>query len=313
MQDSITLDCMPVSAEGTRRPIRLKTVQQRLAYAFVAPATILMVLLLIGPIIVVAGLSLTDWQFGSSTLNVVGFENYTQLMQDAVFRKSFVNTCIYSFVAVPLSIIFGLAAALLIEMGGSLRKFYRAAYFLPVMTCTVAMAITWQFVLHPGVGLAAKILPWFGLEGFELLQEQSTALLTICGIGIWQNLGFNMILFMAGLAGVPDELHEAAQLDGAGSHWVRFWLVTWPMLSPVTLFVTVITAVRSFQVFDTVHVLTKGGPNNASEVLVYTMYTEAFEFFRTGYAAAITMVFLVCVLILTLIKTRFMEKQVHYQ
>jgi multiple sugar transport system permease protein len=171
-------------------------VQQRLAYAFVAPATILMVLLLIGPILVVAGLSLTDWQFGSPTLNFIGLENYAQLMQDAVFSKSLINTCIYSLVAVPLSILLGLVAALLIEMGGSLRKFYRAVYFLPVMTCTVAMAITWQFVFHPGVGLAATILPWFGLDGFELLQEQSTALVTICGIGIWQNLGFNLILFM---------------------------------------------------------------------------------------------------------------------
>ena len=287
--------------------------QPFVAYALVTPATLLILLLLIGPILLVVALSFTDWQFGSQNLNLIGLENYRQLLRDDVFRTSFLNTCIYSAVTVPFSIFLGLGAALLIEMGGSLKKFYRAAFFLPMMTCTVAMAITWQFVLHPGVGLASLVLPWFGLEGFELLQNQHTVLFTLCGIGIWQNLGFNMVLFMAGLAGIPAELHEAAELDGAGSAWDRFFLVTWPLLAPVSLFVTIVTAVRSFQVFDAVHILTRGGPNNASEVLIYTMYTEAFEFFRTGYAAAVTVVFLVCVLLLILIKNFVLGNKVHYR
>lgn len=295
-----------------KQPAMLIT-RQIVAYALVTPATLLILILLMGPVLIVAVLSFTDWQFGSQTMNFIGFSNYRQLLSDEVFQQSFFNTWIFSCVAVPLSIILGLGAALLIETGGSLKRFYRAAYFLPVMGCTVAMAITWQFVLHPEVGLAAKILPLLGMTGIELLQDQNTALLTLCGIGIWQNLGFNMILFMAGLAGIPEELYEAAELDGAGSALDRFWLVTWPLLSPVTLFVTIITAVKSFQVFDLVHVLTKGGPNNATEVLIYTMYTEAFEFFRTGYASAITVVFLVCVLILILIKFIFLERQVHYK
>lgn len=295
------------------RQVGLQTIQQRVAFALVTPATLLILILLIGPILIVVGLSFTDWQFGNPAMNFIGMDNYAQLTQDEVFRTSFLNTCVYSLVAVPLSILLGLLAAILIEMGGSLKKFYRAAYFLPVMSCTVAMAITWQFMLHPGIGLAAIVLPFFGLEGFELLQGQNTALFTLCGIGIWQNLGFNMVLFMAGLAGIPGELYEAAELDGAANGWDRFWLVTWPLLSPITLFVTVITAIRSFQVFDTVHVLTGGGPNNATEVLIYTMYTEAFVFFRTGYAAAITVVFLACVFLFTFIKLYFLEKQVHYK
>lgn len=303
---------MPGHACPSQSIYRDKT-RQWTAYALVTPATLLMLMLLIGPVFLVALLSFTDWQLGNPTFSCIGLDNYRQLFSDDVFRQSFINTCIYSVVAVPASIFLGLGVALLIESGRSLKKFYRAAYFLPVMTCTVAMAITWQFVLHPGVGIAARILPLFGMSGYELLQEQPTALLTLCGIGIWQNLGFNMVLFMAGLSGVPDELYEAAALDGAGSAWERFRLVTWPSLSPVTLFVVVITAVRSFQVFDTVHVLTQGGPNNATEVLIYTMYTEAFEFFRTGYASAITVVFLLCVLSFTLIKFAFMEKKVHYK
>lgn len=286
--------------------------QRKIAWALVTPATILIFLLILGPVLIVVALSFTDWQFGTATIHFVGLENYKQLLEDEIFQKSFVNTCIYSIVAVPLSILFGLGIAILIESGKTLNKFYRAAYFLPVMACTVAMAITWQFVLHPDLGLASLILPLFGMNGVELLQNQKTVLYTLCGIGIWQNLGFNMILFMAGLAGVPDELYEAAELDGAGTPWQKFWLVTWPLLSPVTLFVTVMSMVRSFQIFDSVKVLTQGGPNHSSEVLLYTMYTEAFEFFRTGYASAITVVFLACVLLVILLKTWWLDKHVHY-
>ena len=304
---------MPGHARPSQSIYRDKT-RQWTAYALVTPATLLMLMLLIGPVFLVALLSFTDWQLGSPTFSCIGLDNYRQLFSDDVFRQSFINTCIYSVVAVPASIFLGLGAALLIEAGRSLKKFYRAAYFLPVMTCTVAMAITWQFVLHPGVGIAARILPLFGMAGYELLQEQPTALLTLCGIGIWQNLGFNMVLFMAGLSGVPDELYEARgtgrsrQRPGNGSGWSPG-----PRSPRSLFFVVVITAVRSFQVFDTVHVLTQGGPNNATEVLIYTMYTEAFEFFRTGYASAITVVFLLCVLSFTLIKFAFMEKKVHYK
>ncbi|WFS60905.1 sugar ABC transporter permease [Pseudodesulfovibrio thermohalotolerans] len=290
----------------------LQAAQVRVAYLLVTPATLLLFLLLIGPLLVVFGLSFTDWQFGSDTLEFIGLRNYAQIFADETFRRSFGNTCIYTLVTVPLTIFMGLGVALLIESGQSLKKFYRAVFFLPVMTCSVAMAITWEFVLHPRVGLAAHILPLFGLGGFELLHNENTVLITLCGIGIWQNMGFNMVLFMAGLSGIPKELHEAAALDGAESGWSRFWLVTWPLLSPVTLFVSIITTIRSFQVFDAVHVLTQGGPNNASEVLIYTMFKEAFEFFRTGYASAITVIFLLCVLGFTLIKTYVAEKHVHY-
>lgn len=290
----------------------LAATQRKVAWLLVTPATFLMFLLLLGPIFVVVILSFTDWQFGMDGFNFIGFANYTHLLEEGVFRRSFINTCIYTVVAVPCSIFLGLGVAILIEAGTSLNRFYRAAYFLPVMSCTVAMAVTWEFVLHPELGIASVVLPWFGLEGVELLQDERTVLLTLCGIGIWQNLGFNMVLFMAGLAGIPQELYEAGELDGIGSPWQKFSTITWPLLSPVTLFVTIMSMVRSFQVFDSVKVLTDGGPNNASEVLLYTMYMEAFEFFRTGYASAITVVFLVCVLIVVLLKTWWLDKHVHY-
>jgi multiple sugar transport system permease protein len=201
---------------------------------------------------------------------------------------------------------------LLIEAGTSLRTFYRAVYFLPVMATLIAMAIVWEFMLHPTFGLINLLLKSIGLSGYDWLNDRSVVLFSLCGIGVWQSVGFNMVLFMAGLTAIPADLYEAASVDGVRNAWDRFRTVTWPMLGPVTLFVVVITAIRSFQVFDTVQVLTKGGPNRASEVLLYTMYSEGFEFFRSGYAAAVTIVFLVFVLALSLLKFRVLDKRVHY-
>lgn len=276
------------------------------------PALALMLLFLIGPLVAVFLLSFTDYQLGAPALRWIGLQNYTELFTDKVFRKAFANTLVYVGIVVPLSVGLGLGAALLIEAGDRFRAFYRAVYFLPVMATLIAMAIVWEFMLHPNFGLVNLALGKLGIAGRDWLHDQSLVLLTLTGIGIWQNLGFNMVLFMAGLTGIPRELYEAAALDGARSSLDRFRLVTWPMLGPVTLFALVISAIRAFQVFDTVEVLTKGGPNKASEVLLYTMYSEGFSFFRSGYASAVAIVFLVLVLIFSTIKTFVLDKKVHY-
>ena len=171
------------------------------------------------------------------------------------------------------------------------------------MATLIAMSIVWEFMLHPQFGLVNGLLHGIGLQGHSWLQDRRTALYSLCVIGIWQALGFNMVLFLAGLVSIPRQLYDAAEIDGAHSAWARFRLVTWPMLGPTTVFVVVITGIRSFQVFDTVHVLTKGGPSKSSEVLIHTMYVEGFEFFRSGYGAALTVVFLTFVLLLTLLKS----------
>ncbi len=276
------------------------------------PALFLILLFLIGPLICVALLSLTDYQLGASTLNYVGGKNYSEMFGDRVFRKSLSNTLLYVAITVPGSVLLGLGAALLIEADRGLRTFYRAIYFLPVMATLIAMSIVWEFMLHPQFGIVNQLVKALGLARIDWLQNQSVVLFTLSGIGIWQSLGFNMVLFMAGLTSIPKDLYEAAAVDGADSAIDRFRLVTWPMLGPVTLFVVVITAIRSFQVFDTVQVLTKGGPNKASEVLLYTMYSEGFEFFRSGYASAVTVVFLVFVLALSALKVFVLDKRVHY-
>jgi multiple sugar transport system permease protein len=281
-------------------------------YLLAGPAFLFMLLLLIGPVLIVLLLSFTDYQLGAPSFSFIGIDNYRELSGERVFWKSLGNTLAYVGVVVPGSVGLGLGAALLIESGRSGRAFYRAVYFVPVMATLIAMAIAWEFMLHPQFGLINLTLKSLGFSAQNWLNDPGLALWVLAVIGIWQGFGFNMVLFMAGLVSIPRHLYEAAEMDGAATAWDRFYLVTWPMLGPVTVFVVVISAIRSFQVFDTVHALTKGGPVKATEVLLYTMYAEGFEFLRSGYAAAITVVFLVFVLILTSIKARLLDRRVHY-
>jgi multiple sugar transport system permease protein len=293
-----------------RRPIRRGP--GLVAWALSLPAVLLMGLLLVGPVLAVVVLSLTDYQLGARGFSFIGLDNYAEMFADRVFRISLANTLIYVAIVVPGSVALGLGVALLVESGGGGRGFYRAVYFLPVMATLIAMSIVWEFMLHPQFGLVNLLIKLVGLTPRNWLSDGDLALFVLAVIGIWQALGFNMVLFMAGIISIPRFLYDAAEMDGAPGAWARFRLVTWPMLGPVTLFVLVITSIRSFQVFDTVHVLTKGGPNKATEVLLYTMYAEGFEFFRSGYAAAITVVFLAFVLLLTLVKIRVLDRKVHY-
>lgn len=282
------------------------------AYSLITPALVLMLLMLIGPVLAVLVISFTDWQLGAKQLSFIGLENYQELWTDRVFWISISNTMLYVLVVVPGSLILGLLTAMLIESVGQFKAFYRAVFFIPVMATLIAMAISWEFMLHPQFGLINLLLKAVGLPTHNWLNERDLVLYVLAAIGIWQSFGFNMVLFLAGLVAIPRQLYEAAEMDGAASAWDKFWLVTWPMLGPVTLFVAVISTIKSFQIFDTVHVLTKGGPNKASEVLIYTIYAEGFQFFRSGYAAAVTVVFLVFVLLLTLFKMRVADRRVHY-
>ena len=299
-------------ASTARRPARRVRQEALAAYALAAPAASLLLGILLLPTAATVLLSFTDWQFGAATLNWIGLGNYEKLVADRVFWRSLANTLLYVAVVVPASVFLGLGVAMLIEAGGSARAFYRAAYFLPVTATLIAMATVWEIMLHPSVGLINLAFEAVGLGKHNWLKDPALALPALAVIGIWQALGLNMVLFLAGLKSIPRDLYEAAAIDGADTWWDRFTTVTWPMLGPATLFVLVITAIRSFQVFDTVAVLTEGGPNKATEVLLYTMYQEGFGFFRAGYGASITVVFLVFVLILTLVKARVMEKRVHY-
>ena len=309
-------------------------------YWFIAPAVILMFVILIAPVFIAATLSFTDYSLGNPSFNWVGGENYDRMISRSTYTKMISATVIYVLVVVPVSIGLGLGAALLINSLNRFGDLYKTIYFLPVMAALLAMAIVWEFSLHPTLGIVNKTLasacgtwiegffswswmPWaaegqswyeHGCErGFPLwFGDKKYALSTIAFIGIWQAFGFNMVLYLAGLTSVPRELYQAAAMDGATTAWDRFRLVTWPMLGPTTVFVVTITTIRSFQVFDTVEAITLGGPSKTTFVMMYAIYERAIQHNLIGMGSAITIVFLAFVLILTFAQRHLVERRVHY-
>ena len=299
----------------------------RAGHWFVAPALALMVAILFVPIAVAVWLSFTDYALGSGPPAFVGWENYERILTRSTYERMFGATFRYVAVVVPLSVGLGLGAALLVRSTGRWAALYRTIYFLPVMAALVAMAIVWQFTLHPTIGVVNRTLEagcgtWLeawpayarGCEGrFPLwLGERDTALWTLCFIGVWQGFGFNMVLYLAGLTGIPRDLYHAAEMDGARGAWERFSLVTWPMLGPTTVFVVTISLIRSFQVFDTVEALTQGGPSKTTYVMMYALYEKAVRQNLVGIGAAITVVFLLFVMAITLAQRWAVERRVHY-
>lgn len=283
------------------------------AWLLALPAICAFVLMLLLPALAAVAFAFTDYELGNAGFRWIGLDNFAELARDRGFLQSLRNTAIYIGLVTPASIAGGLAIALLIEAGTRGRAFFRAIFFLPVVSLVVAMASAWQYLLHPTIGPLNAALRAVGLPGPEWLSGSDTVLLSIAAIGVWENLGFNMVLFLAGLTAIPRDLYAASEVDGARLAWDRFRLVTWPLLGPTTLFVLTITMIRSLtRSFDLVAVLTQGGPNKASEVLLHTLYQEGFTYFRLGYAAAITLVFLVIVVSLMTLQTRFLDRRVHY-
>jgi multiple sugar transport system permease protein len=302
----------------TSRPARLKTSaaarfsESVAAYLFVLPGAALLAVLFVLPVIAIFVIAMTNWQFGSTHLSFVGTRNFREVFADAAFRMSLLNTIIYVLIVVPGTIGLGLVIALLIEARPSLRGFYRAIHFLPFMATLAATAVAWEMLLHPTMGLVNQAFSAVGLPTANWLRGEKTVLPVLALIGIWQNLGFAMVLFLAGLKAIPGDLYQAADIDGADGWFDRLSTVTLPMLGPVSMFVVVVVAIRAFEVFDTVAILTQGGPGRASEVLLYTLYRESFEYLRTGYGAAVTVIFLGIIVALTLAQVGAMEKRVHY-
>lgn len=283
----------------------------------VGPATVAMLVLIFGPVLAVAVLSFTDYQLGAQGFAWIGLENYSVLFTDPIGRRAVVNTLIYVAIVMPASMILALLVALgvhrITSWNATVAGVLRTAYFMPVAGTLVAMATVWQMLMHPNVGLFNQVLGLMGLPGQEWLSDRSIVLYSLAVIGIWETVGYNMVLFLAGLTAIPEHLYDAAEIDGVRPGWDRFWAVTWPLLGPTTLFVLVVTAARAFRVFETVATLTGGGPGFASDTLVYAMYREGFVYFKAGYASAVTMVFFAFVLTLTLVQFGVLERRVHYR
>jgi len=203
--------------------------------------------------------------------------------------------------------------ALLVNQVKIGSRVYRALFFLPVASTLVAMTIVWKYLLHDAIGPINLFLRWLGFAGIPFFSSPEWSMFSLAIIGVWQLAGFNMVLFLAGLTAIPSEIQDAATLDGADSFWRRLFTVTLPLLSPTMLFVVTTSSITAFKLFDAVAVLTKGGPQGATDVLLYATYREGFENLNTAGAAAMTVVFLVIIVAASWIQARISEKRVYYK
>lgn len=283
----------------------------------VGPAALAVVLFIFMPVCVVFVLAFTDYQFGATTANWVGLENFGTLFGSRLGRNAIINTLIYAGIVIPASVGLGLIVAIglhnLSKQLPRVSNVLKAVYFLPVAATLVAMAVSWQMLMHPTLGLLNTWMSAIGISPLEWLSDRDIVLYSLALIGVWQSIGYNMVLFLAGLASIPDTLYDASEVDGAESGWSRFWLVTWPMLGPTTLFVLIVTAASAFRVFETVATMTEGGPAFASDTIVYALYREGFVYFKAGYASAITVVFFLALLLITAVQLVVIERRVHYR
>ena len=283
----------------------------------VGPAALAVVLFIFLPVTVVFVLAFTDYQVGASRAEWIGFDNFAALFGSRLGRNALINTLVYAAIVIPASVGLGLLVALglhgLAPRMPRLSAVLRTIYFLPVAATLVAMAVSWQMLLHPSLGLMNSWISALGLPPQQWLSDRGLVLFTLAAIGVWQSVGYNMVLFLAGLAAIPGTLYDAAAVDGAEDGWTRFWTVTWPMLGPTTLFVLIVTAANAFRVFETVATMTQGGPAFASDTIVYALYREGFVYFKAGYASAITVVFFLALLLLTALQIALIERRVHYR
>ena len=290
-----------------RRRGGLRRRQALRAYGFVAPSVVILGAFMAWPLVSSLRLSFYDSsQFGSDTF--LGLGNYRALLHDTVFRGDLVRTLVYAVVVTPLTV--GLAVLLAVMLNRRLagRSFFRAAIFVPAVLSLGVMSIAWDFLFDPNIGLLPRWLAPVGISLGNGVADPHLALAYVMLVGIWKNVGFYMVMYLAGLATIPRELYEAAEVDGARP-WQKFRSITWPLLSNTSAFVFVIAAIASLQAFDQVYVMTRGGPFFQSETLVYLIYRKGFQDFQFGYASAVSWVLLVIVLVISLVQNAFFSRR----
>jgi multiple sugar transport system permease protein len=282
------------------------------AWAFLAPALVLIGVFFFLPVLAALALSFTDFDIyalaDAGNARFVGLRNYTRLLDTPLFWKALGNTFYFALVGGPLSIAASLAMALLVNAPlVRFKTFFRTIYFLPFVTTLVAVAIVWRYLYHTRYGLLNYALGLVGIGPIDWLGDPTWAMPALILMAVWKNSGYNMLIFIAGLQAIPEELYEAARIDGA-SPWQRFRHVTLPQLAPTTLFVGVITLIGYFQLFVEPYVMTGGGPLRATTSVVLLMYEEGFRWWRMGTAAAIAFVLFAVILIATLIQFRLQRR-----
>jgi multiple sugar transport system permease protein len=288
----------------------------RVAYMFLAPALILMMVFVVVPVAASFVISLTDFNIFAladwSNARFIGVDNYIRLFQDELFWKALRNTLYFVAVGVPLAI--GLALILAVLLNSPLNRakdLFRVGYYLPSITETVAIAVVWRWVLNPRYGILKRALEIFGLQSPNWLGDPRWAMPAIIMMAVWKGLGHNALIFLAGLQSIPSTVYEAAEIDGANG-WEQFRFVTLPLLAPTTFFVAIMTLIGYLQLFAEPYTLTDGGPLDATLSIVLYMYRHGFKFFNLGYASAMAYVLFALIFVATLLSMKSRAEEVTY-
>jgi multiple sugar transport system permease protein len=289
---------------------RTKTKYALTVLAFLLPSAIPLLLFVLGPMVAALWVSLTKWNL-LSPAQFVGLDNYVKLLSDPTTGAVFLHTLYYIAGYLPLVYIGGLALALALNTALKGRAFLRGIYFLPVVTSWIVVALVWRWLLSPSTGIVNVVLGWIGIHGPGWWTDPAWAMPSIILASSWKDLGFVMVILLAGLQAIPTDMYDAAKVDGAG-WWRRLFSVTLPLLSPSTFFVIVISLINGFQVFDQVYAMTGGGPNGASEVVVEQIYDLTFRYGRAGDASALSWMLFIVILAVTLIQVRGQRRWVNY-
>jgi multiple sugar transport system permease protein len=301
------------SAESSRRRGGLSTERRQAAagYLFVLPAMAVFLVFTLLPVAYALFLSFTNYDVFTRQ-DWVGTINYEDVFQDELFWRALVNTVTYTVWTIPLSMAIGLGLAVLLNQKLKGLGLYRTVYYIPVVTSMVAVAMIWIQLFDPLYGVISNAVESIGIKGIDWLGNPDLAMPSIIAVSVWKVVGWNMLIYLAGLQGIPEHLKEAAAIDGA-NRWQTFSRIVFPLLQPTTFFIFVTSLIGAFQVFDQVYVMTGGGPANATTTLVHQIYKAAFVALDMGYAAAMSFVLFGIILIVSLFAMRSMRTEVAYQ
>ena len=278
-------------------------------WLFVAPATLHLLVFALFPIAFSLGMSFFKWNLLTSTRSFVGVDNYAYALRDSIFWKALYNSVKYAALSVPLGMALGLAVALLVNQKIRGITIFRTLFYIPAISSGVAISMLWIYMYLPETGFINSVLGMLHINNkTDFLKNESTAMWALVFMSMWIGLGPRMVLFLSGLIGIPPALYEAASLDGAGS-WRQFRSVTLPMLVPTTFFVLVTSTIGAIQVFTPVYIMTKGGPNESTEVVGYHIYVEAWSKFLIGIASAKSFILLLVIIAISYFQFRMMRDQ----
>ncbi|MEA3322419.1 MAG: sugar ABC transporter permease [Bacillota bacterium] len=283
--------------------------QSKWLYLFFVPGLIFYSIFFILPTISAVFYSFTDWDGLTADFNFVGFENYTNLVtNDSIFIKSMTNNLKFMLFVVVFQTLFSLVFAILLVKNTKTNIFLRALYFFPTILSSVSVAFIWSYMYDPNLGIINNLFSSVGLEMLanNWLGDQNIAIYSIAFVQVWFHTGQMLIIFVAGLQAIPEDLYEVAKIEGA-SRWQTFSKVTWPLIAPAATIVVAYTTIQSFKAFDLIYAMTRGGPNYATEILATHIYTTAFRSFKFGYASAESVIFMLVIALITFLQFRVLR------